>query len=1670
MRYLDRLPSPTPLASLPKAMFSAALLFVASPLSASVPLDSFQVIRSGNSSTIVTVGDLDGDGAPDLAGVGGGNLYYAINGGDASSWILSNLTSNPAARHIELEDLDGDDDLDLIYTSWQNDAVYWFENDFDGSGGFGPRRNVATVRGANGVAAGDLDGDLDLDLVVAGRKNNTYYWIENANGDGSSWVRNTLASGLTGPQVVALADLDQDDDLDVVAGGSESQGKLVWFENTAGDGTAWTTHELDEAWIGSIQVVDLDFDGDPDIVVQENNASPVDTKDQFVWFENTSGDASTWTEHEVGSTGRDSNKGLQVADLDFDQDFEIFGSRNGDWWENTVGDASAWTSHSFSDNDDIADTDLADLDGDGDLDIIGGFQENDRMGWWENLTCSLSDSDDDADGYRNNCDVCDGFDDGDDADDDGVPDGCDQCPGEDDRIDVDGNDIPDACQVTGTLAISDVTESEGDSGSTSFNFQVTLTGDVAETFTVDFTSQDGTATTTAGDYTAASGTLNFDGNDGEVEVLTISVSGDMDFENDEEFSVVLSNLSTLFAILGDDTALGTIQNDDLVPLSIDDVSVSEGDNGTVDLTFDVTLNGTLGSAFTVDFATQDGTATTAGNDYTAASGTLNFDGNDGDTQSITVTASGDTVVEGDETFTVVLSSPSSVDVEVSDTGTGTLQNDDSATLAIDDVSLAEGESGTTDFTFSVTLTGEVQDGFTVEASTQDGTATHAAGDFSASTQMLTFVGTDGEVQTFTVSVAGDTLLEDNESFTAVLGTPSNSNVTTSDDTGLGTIQNDDQASIAIDDVTVSEGDFGTTDFTFSVTLTGGVQDGFSVGVGAQDGTATDASDDYTNSSATLSFDGTDGEIETFTISVQGDAVVESDETFSTVLGSPSKTGVIVSDDTGTGTIQNDDSASIAVDDFTTSEGDSGTTDFTFSVTLTGEVQDGFTVDISTQDGTATVASNDYATAAETLSFDGTDGEVETFTISVAGDEIVEADETFSVVLAAPSLSSVSRADDTGVGTVENDDSATLAIDDVSLAEGDSGTTDFTFSVTLTGEVQDGFTVEASTQDGTATHAAGDFSASTQMLTFVGTDGEVQTFTVSVAGDTLLEDTESFTVVLGTPSNSSVTASEDTGLGTIQNDDSASIAIDDVAAIEGNSGTSDYTFTVTLTGDVQDGFTVALSTQDRTATVADGDYSAAATTLSFAGTDGETETFTVSVTGDTALEGDDFFAVVLGIPSNSEVARTVDTGIGTIQNDDTATLSISDVTAVEGGDSETTNFTFSVTLTGGAADGFTVGYATSDGTASSVERDYTTAIGLLTFDGTDGEVETFNVNVFGDSLVEEDETFIVSLSSPSNAFVLLTDGSGLGTIQNDDSASVSIADFSANEGDSGTTEFHFAVTLSGGVSSSFLVAYGTQDGSATVADGDYQNDAGFLTFAGTDGETQNITLLVNGDTVVEGNEDFFVHLGSVSNASVVIGESMGQGTIQNDDASLTITVEGQGSVTSSPAGIDCGESGTDCDAIFTIGTSMTLTPVPATDWLFAGWSGDTDCANTFTLTDSTSCTANFIRSGGLLIVGFEEDGFGVVTSSPAGVSCDRADASTGCTANFDIGVAITLSASVTSVDTTFDGWTGDADCSDGVVTFTADGEAIRCQAILTVTPLFADGFESGDTSGWSALIP
>jgi len=222
----------------------------------------------------------------------------------------------------------------------------------------------------------------------------------------------------------------------------------------------------------------------------------------------------------------------------------------------------------------------------------------------------------------------------------------------------------------------------------------------------------------------------------------------------------------------------------------------------------------------------------------------------------------------------------------------------------------------------------------------------------------------------------------------------------------------------------------------------------------------------------------------------------------------------------------------------------------------------------------------------------------------------------------------------------------------------------------------------------------------------------------------------------------------------------SLKIDDVSKAEGNSGSNPFTFTVSLQPASLQTVTVNYATADKDAT-AGSDYTAASGTLTFMPFE-TSKTITVNVLGDTVDEFYETFFVNLSGASGEGVIIADGQGQGKILNDDTPTVTISDVSKAEG-NTGTTAFVFTVRMSNPRMSNVMMNYATANGTAVA-GTDYTATSGVLTFAAGQNS-KTITVPVLGDTTVEPNKTFFLNLSGISGG--ILGDAQGLGTILNDD---------------------------------------------------------------------------------------------------------------------------------------------------------------------------------------------------------------------------------------------------------------------------------------------------------------
>lgn len=695
-----------------------------------------------------------------------------------------------------------------------------------------------------------------------------------------------------------------------------------------------------------------------------------------------------------------------------------------------------------------------------------------------------------------------------------------------------------------SIAVSPASINEDAAGT--LNYTITLSQAAATAISVNLTTS-GTATTLV-DYTGATNALTIPAGV-TTGVVTIDPTADATFEANETVIMTVA-AGTGYTVGAPASATGTITNDDVPSASIAVAPASVSEDGAPNLVYTVTLSQAPLVATAVNF-TVSGTAT-SGTDYAAVTSPVTIAAG-ATTGTVVVNPTADATIEANETAILTLAAGAGYTVGAPASATGTIINDDLPTLTINDVTLAEGNAGTANATFTVSLSAPAgPGGVTFDIATANGTAI-AGTDYVANTLTGQTIPAGASTYSFTVLINGDTLNEATETLFANVTNVTNAIV--GDGQGVGTIVNDDALpSLSIDNVTANEGNAGTTAFTFTVTLSAASGQTTTVNYATANGTAVGGSD-FTAASGTLTFaPGTT--TRTAVVLVNGDTTVESNETFTVNLSGA--TNATIATATGTGTITNDDTPTLSIDDVSAAEGNAGSTAFTFTASLSQPAPaGGVSFTAATANNSAT-AGTDYTAASSALTIPA-GSSTATFTVQVTGDIVFEPNETFFVNVSGVTGATV--ADGQGLGVIVNDDATpTLAIDSVSLNEGNAGQTAFTFTVTMTPSSQVA-TVNYASANGTAT-AGSDYTANSGTLTFAPGDTS-KTVTVQVAGDNLVEPNETFTVTLSGALGAILVTP--TGTGTIVNDDVAVVV--NPATVPGTTVGAAYNQTLSATGGV-----------------------------------------------------------------------------------------------------------------------------------------------------------------------------------------------------------------------------------------------------------------------------------------------------------------------------------------------------------------------------------------------------------------------------------------------------------------------------------------------------------------------
>jgi len=563
-----------------------------------------------------------------------------------------------------------------------------------------------------------------------------------------------------------------------------------------------------------------------------------------------------------------------------------------------------------------------------------------------------------------------------------------------------------------------------------------------------------------------------------------------------------------------------------------------------------------------------------------------------------------------------------------------------------------------------------------------------------------------------------------------------------------------------------------------------------------------------------------------------------------------------------------------------------------AITLTATLNGGtggvpFDVDVSTNDGTATIVDNDYTLIVnQTLTFNGNDGETQTFDVIPTSDTTIEGDETLTITMSNPVGPAVDITDE-AIVTIINDDFSGISIDSpASQVEGNSGQSQIDFTVSIDQSDPDNdITVDY-------TISGGNEDTDIGTLTFLaGTATLSQTVSVTTNGDTVVESDEAVSITLSNASGNAVIVTA-VGTSSFTDDDQASIGIDSPASqAEGDSGPSQIDFTVSIDqSDPDNDITV-----DYTISGGNEDTDTGALTF-FAGTATLSQTISVTTNGDTVVEADEAVSVTL---SNASANSNIGTAVGTssFTDDDQASISINSPAPQVEGDSGTSQIDFTVSIDQSDPDNnITVDYTISGGNED-------TDTGTLTFlAGTVDLSQTVSVTTTGDTVVEADEAVSVTLSNASANAVIAT-AVGNSSFTDDDTASLIVVETDGN-----------TITSEDATTDTFTVALGAQPASDVVVNivssdlGEGTVNTSQLTFTNANWNTpQIVTATGVDDNLIDGSEPYTITISVVDAPSDDDFDGLSQDVnaqnTDNDIAGITITETDGSTITSEDATTD-----------------------------------------------------------------------------------------------------------------------------------------------------------------------
>ncbi|RYG75163.1 hypothetical protein EON80_01525, partial [bacterium] len=606
----------------------------------------------------------------------------------------------------------------------------------------------------------------------------------------------------------------------------------------------------------------------------------------------------------------------------------------------------------------------------------------------------------------------------------------------------------------------------------------------------------------------------------------------------EQFQTVIGQRDHLTQL--DKTGMATIYGYPITStsaFSVSDASAVETDSNSARIIFSIKLDPPSEVPTTVFYTAKTIGAekgyATLGQDFKETSDVVTFRAGES-IKKISVPVVGDKLVEGNETFSFVLSGASGAPIATA-TATGTIIDDDAVpVISVTGNASNEGNKTGGKASFTVSLSSPTSKAVSVKLTTTNGSAV-TPGDYTAlNDKLITFQPRETS-KIVNVPLVGDLAYEGDETFKLTLSAPTNGTLTSKSSTAVATILNDDLLpQVSILGTTLSEGAVAKSPLNFTVKLSNPSTSVIKVKFGPTKNVApaaTSGADYIAIKAGQLTFQpGETSKI--IPVTVKDDEIDEEDENVSLTLTSATNATIVNAN--ATGVIKDDDSApSITVANISVTEGTAKNTEARFTINLSNPSSRTVTVSYNTADDTALAASDYKAAALTKVTF--APGETsKTVVVVVKADKEVEVDETFTLKLSAPVNAGLKN--DTAIATIVNDDVAppVISVNNPSITEGNSGTQTLYFTIKLSKSSTETVQFKCITQGGTAT-AGSDFIAIPITEVAFAPGITSQTFAVKIKGDTLKEADETFKLVLSSPLNATLATGG--GEATIFNDDS-----------------------------------------------------------------------------------------------------------------------------------------------------------------------------------------------------------------------------------------------------------------------------------------------------------------------------------------------------------------------------------------------------------------------------------------------------------------------------------------------------------------------------------------------------